>query len=130
MLSQAALDQILWDENGPTPETSGDQREDVEDENAAKNHECSSKLHSVASSSDLTQGTPIVTTGSKDHDSRTQIASDEVNSSIDHQFYSCFGTESMSDFIQVTNMLLQVQKTDDSNTSLVLLFSFRKKMSK
>ncbi|KAG8386560.1 hypothetical protein BUALT_Bualt03G0161000 [Buddleja alternifolia] len=93
----AAVDQVLWDDNGATPETSRDQREDVDDQNIVKNHEVSSKNPSEACSSDLTQGTPIAT-GSKDEYSMAQIAFDEVNSSID-QFY-CYDTENISNFFQ------------------------------
>ncbi|KAI3456643.1 hypothetical protein Pfo_013306 [Paulownia fortunei] len=96
----AAVDQVLWDDdNGATPETSRNQREnaDDDDQNITKNHQVRSKNPSEASSSDLTQGTPIAMGGSKD-DLLSQIASDEVNSSID-QFY-CYGTENISNFIQ------------------------------
>ncbi|XP_051128229.1 NAC domain-containing protein 54-like [Andrographis paniculata] len=78
----------LWDgggnSNSATPETSREQRYDAEDENAAKNP-------SEASSSDLTQGTPTAM-ASKDADSPAQIASEEVNSSIDN-FYPCSGID-------------------------------------
>ncbi|KAK4484953.1 hypothetical protein RD792_007558, partial [Penstemon davidsonii] len=92
------FDQMLWEENGSTPETSSrDQREDGDSETIVRKQEFSSKMRSEGSSSDLTQGTPIAP-DSKD-DSLGQIVSDEVNSSIHDQFY-CFGTENISDFIQ------------------------------
>ncbi|PIM98331.1 hypothetical protein CDL12_29192 [Handroanthus impetiginosus] len=96
----AAVDQMLWDDNGPTPETSRDQREDGEDEIVIKNHEICSKNPSEASSSDVTQGTPIAM-GSKD-DSVAQMTSDEVNSSIE-QFHYYNGSDNMSNFIQDYN---------------------------
>ncbi|KAL0363074.1 UNVERIFIED_CONTAM: NAC domain-containing protein 86 [Sesamum calycinum] len=94
----ATVDQVLWDDNiGVTPETSRDQREDVDDENIIKHPEVCSKNPSEASSSDLTQGTPIAA-GSK-HGSPAQITSDEVNSSMD-QLY-CYGSDiNLSNFIQ------------------------------
>ncbi|KAK6124551.1 hypothetical protein DH2020_041699 [Rehmannia glutinosa] len=92
----SAVDQVLWDDdNGSaTQETSQNRRENAEEynQNITKNP-------SEASSSDLTQGTPIAMVGSKD-ESMAQIASsDEVNSSIDDQFY-CYGTQNISNFIQ------------------------------
>ncbi|KAH6777174.1 NAC domain containing protein 20 [Perilla frutescens var. frutescens] len=87
----AAVDQVLWDDDsGATPETSRDQREN--DLSTIKNQQVNP---SEASSSDVTQMTPIAMV-SKD-DPTAQIASDEVNSSID-QFY-CHGTENISNFI-------------------------------
>ncbi|KAL0353365.1 UNVERIFIED_CONTAM: NAC domain-containing protein 86 [Sesamum angustifolium] len=94
----ATVDQVLWDDNiGVTPETSRDQREDVDDENIIKHPEVCSKNPSEASSSDLTQGTPIAA-GSK-HGSPAQITSDEVNSSMD-QLYCCGSDINLSNFIQ------------------------------
>ncbi|KAK4439526.1 hypothetical protein Salat_0287500 [Sesamum alatum] len=95
----ATVDQVLWDDNiGTTPETSRDHREDADDDNIIKHPEVCSKNPSEASSSDLTQGTPIGALGSK-HDSPAQIASDEVNSSID-QFYCYANDVNLSNFIQ------------------------------
>ncbi|KAL8469334.1 hypothetical protein ACS0TY_032237 [Phlomoides rotata] len=96
-----AVDQVLWDdENRATPETSRHQQEngedDHDDQNITKNHEIHFKNPSQASS-DVTQGTPVAVV-SKD-ESMAQIASDEVNSSID-QFYCYNGTENISNFIQ------------------------------
>ncbi|KAL3627143.1 hypothetical protein CASFOL_028506 [Castilleja foliolosa] len=101
-------DHVLWDDdnrnNGPTPETSSQsQRENTgptdDNQNISKNIQIHSKNPSEASSSDLTQGTPITMVGSKDVESTAQITSDEVNSSID-QFYCCYGTQNISNFIQ------------------------------
>ncbi|GFP81659.1 NAC domain-containing protein 86 [Phtheirospermum japonicum] len=98
----AIVDQVLWDDDnggGPTPETSQNHRENTnEDQVISKIHQIHSKNPSEASSSDLTQGTPMTMVGSKDADSTAQIVSDEVNSSFD-QFY-CYGTQNISNFIQ------------------------------
>ncbi|KAL2524170.1 NAC domain containing protein 20 [Abeliophyllum distichum] len=86
------------DEQFMSDDTSGTEtsrEREVDEENIIKNPEYCSKLPSSASSSDLTQGTPIPTC-SKDN-SQAQIALDEVNSSID--FYS-FGPGHLSSFIQ------------------------------
>ncbi|GER47650.1 NAC domain protein [Striga asiatica] len=88
-LGPAVFDQVMWDDysGGPTHETSQNL---MENQNINKNP-------SEASSSDLTQGTPIA---AKDVDSTAQIASDEVESSAD-KFY-CHGnnTQNLSNFIQ------------------------------
>lgn len=97
-----AFDQVLWDEdNGATPESSRDQRENADDDDVIKNHQLRSKNPSEASSSDLTQGTPIAV-ASKDG-STAQIASDEVNSSNDPFYF--YGTENLSNYIQVINLI-------------------------
>ncbi|KAL6497669.1 hypothetical protein OROHE_027102 [Orobanche hederae] len=90
-------DQVLWEDddiNGRGPTT--------DDQNISKNlqYRILSKNPSEASSSDLTQGTPIAAAvGSKDADSMAQIAPDEVNSSMNDQFY-CYDNPSISNFIQ------------------------------
>lgn len=93
------MDQLVfWDDDGATPETSRDQRETAGDDDHGPN---TTKVNpSEASSSDITQTTPINAMVSIE-DSTAQIASDEVNSSLD-QFY-CHGTENISNFIQVIN---------------------------
>lgn len=92
------MEQVLWDDdngnsnsnsNGTTPETSRDR-------DTTKYQQINP---SEASSSDVTQTTPIAVV-SKD-ETTAQIASDEVNSSID-QFYCDASTENISNFnIQV-----------------------------
>lgn len=87
-------EQFMWDDTSGT-ETSRER--EANDENALKNPDYCSKLPSSASSSDLTQGTPIAATCSKDN-SQAQIALDEVNSS--NNFYS-FGSGDLPSFGQV-----------------------------
>ncbi|CAA3028612.1 NAC domain-containing 86-like [Olea europaea subsp. europaea] len=86
-------EQFMWDDTSGT-ETSRER--EANDENALKNPDYCSKLPSSASSSDLTQGTPIAATCSKDN-SQAQIALDEVNSS--NNFYS-FGSGDLPSFGQ------------------------------
>ncbi|CAI9773202.1 unnamed protein product [Fraxinus pennsylvanica] len=86
------------DEQFTRDDTSGTENSlerEANSENALKNSEYYSKLPLLASSSDLTQGTPIATRSN--YNSQAQIALDEVNSSND--FYS-FDPGDLSSFIQ------------------------------